>query len=115
MEEYFIKEKIIKIVRNFFYSRDFHEVIPPILNTALPLEPNLKPFTTTHTYEAETEVFYLPMPINFLIELLIGNRAQDFTSVIRKALSIPRIVWKAEKLKANVQLKRVTMNLSLII
>ncbi|PIZ65543.1 hypothetical protein CO051_05885 [Candidatus Roizmanbacteria bacterium CG_4_9_14_0_2_um_filter_39_13] len=77
MESYFIREKIIKIVRNFFYSRDFHEVIPPILNSALPLEPHLKPFTTTHTFEDAKEVFYLPMSpekgIKQMISQGIGN------------------------------------------
>lgn len=53
MEKYFIREKIIKIIREFFYKQDFHEVIPQVLNTALPLEPNLHPF--------KTETFYLPM------------------------------------------------------
>lgn len=59
MEKYFIREKIIKSIRHFFYSKDFHEVIPPLLNTALPLEPNLQPFSTVHNGTNET--FYLSM------------------------------------------------------
>jgi len=53
MEKYIIKETIIKIIRKFFYARKFHEIIPPILNDALPLEANLRPF--------QTEQYFLPM------------------------------------------------------
>lgn len=61
MEKYKVREEIIKTIREFFYSQNFHEVIPPLLNTALPLEPNLRPFVTTHEYGNTEETFYLPM------------------------------------------------------
>lgn len=61
MEKYIIRETIIKIMREFFYNQNFHEVIIPVLNTALPLEPNLRPFITTHTYKNTKETFYLSM------------------------------------------------------
>jgi lysyl-tRNA synthetase class 2 len=61
IQPYLIREKIIKDIRSFFYERDFHEVIPDILNEALPLEPNLYPFSTVwKTVEGE-KTFYLPM------------------------------------------------------
>jgi len=59
MNKYFIREKLIKSIRNYFYSQDFHEVIPPLLNSALPLEPNLLPFTTVANGSNET--LYLSM------------------------------------------------------
>jgi len=59
MDKYFIREKIIKSIRNYLYSQDFHEVIPPLLNSALPLEPNLLPFTTVANGSNET--LYLSM------------------------------------------------------
>lgn len=75
MEKYFIREKIIKIIRQFFYSKDFHEVIPPLLNTAVPLEPNLQPFSTVHNSTNET--FYLSMSpergIKKMLAYGIGN------------------------------------------
>lgn len=56
-----IREKIIKDIRSFFYERDFHEVIPNILNDAVPLEPNLHPFSTIWKKSNEVKTFYLPM------------------------------------------------------
>lgn len=77
MEKYFIRENLIKIIREFFYTQEFHEVITPVLNTALPLEPNLRPFTTTHKYKNRKQTFYLAMsPERGLKKMLaagIGN------------------------------------------
>lgn len=55
------REKIIKKIRTFFYSNNFHEVIPDILNEALPLEPNLSPFTTQWKTIKENKTIYLSM------------------------------------------------------
>lgn len=77
MEKYIIREKIIKIVREFFYKQDFHEVIPPLLNKTLPLEPNLKPFHTTHGYKGTEETLYLAMSpergIKHILAMGMGN------------------------------------------
>jgi len=56
-----IKEQIIKKIRLFFYRRNFHEVIPDILNETLPLEPNLHPFSTVWKTVNDEKTFYLPM------------------------------------------------------
>lgn len=56
-----IREKIIKDIRSFFYERDFHEIIPDLLNDAIPLEPNLDPFSTIWKKSDEEKTFYLPM------------------------------------------------------
>lgn len=75
MEKYLIREQIIKSIRNFFYAQDFHEVIPPLLNTTLPLEPNLQPFSTVHNSTNET--YYLSMSpergIKKMLACGIGN------------------------------------------
>jgi elongation factor P--beta-lysine ligase len=42
----FVREEVIKSTREFFYAKNFHEVIVPVLNDAVPLEPQLSPFTT---------------------------------------------------------------------
>lgn len=73
MDGYFIREQIIRIVRDFFYSKGFHEALIPILNKALPLEPNLKPFTTTHTFQNKNEIFYLPMSPERSIKKMLGR------------------------------------------
>lgn len=61
MDKYIVREKIIKIIREFFYKQDFHEVIPPLLNSAVPNEPNLHPFITTHEHSGIKKTFYLSM------------------------------------------------------
>lgn len=57
---YIIRENILKATRQFFYEMDFHEVIPQILNTALPLEANLFPFETTWKTRTGDRKLYLP-------------------------------------------------------
>ena len=61
MEKHLIREKIIKTIREFFYKQDFHEVLPPLLHSAVPLEPNLKPFVTTYHNGNEKKEFYLAL------------------------------------------------------
>jgi len=61
MEKHLIREKIIKTAREFFYKQDFHEVVTPILNSALPLEPHLRPFTTVYDNGKEKKELYLAM------------------------------------------------------
>lgn len=50
MEKHYIREQIIKIIREFFYKQQFHEVIPELLSPTLPAEPNLRPFITSNLY-----------------------------------------------------------------
>ena len=56
-----VREEVIKTIREFFYTQNFHEVVAPLLNSALPLESNLHPFITEHKYKNTTETFYLAM------------------------------------------------------
>jgi lysyl-tRNA synthetase class 2 len=50
----------MKATRAFFAERKFCEVIPPILNNAIPNEPNLYPFTTSWVTNDAEETRYLP-------------------------------------------------------
>lgn len=59
-DQFFIKELVIKTVREFFYHQAFHEVISPVLNKAVPLEPNLYSFSTIWKYMNKSQVMYLP-------------------------------------------------------
>lgn len=59
-DQFFIKELVIKTVREFFYQQSFHEVITPVLNRAVPLEPNLYSFSTIWKYMDKSQVMYLP-------------------------------------------------------
>ncbi len=56
-----IKEQILKKIRLFFYRHNFHEVIVPILSDALPLEPNLYPFSTVWKTPNGDKTMYLSM------------------------------------------------------
>lgn len=77
LQPLFIREVVIKAIRAYFDEKNFHEVITPILNTSLPLEPNLYSFATTWNYLDLTESYYLPTsPESALKKLLaqgIGN------------------------------------------
>ncbi len=55
-----IREQVIKAIRAFFERQEFHEIIAPILNRSLPLEPNLYAFRTQwQTLKGKTNL-YLP-------------------------------------------------------
>jgi elongation factor P--(R)-beta-lysine ligase len=55
----FIRENIIKSIREFFYVQNFHEIITPTFNGALPLEPNIHAFQTTWQTIHGTKKLYL--------------------------------------------------------
>lgn len=48
LDYYLFREKIIKHIRIFFEKRKFHEVITPVFNEYIPLEPNIHPFKINH-------------------------------------------------------------------
>jgi elongation factor P--(R)-beta-lysine ligase len=56
----FIRERIIKSIRSFFYNQNFHEVITPVLNKSIPLEPNIYPFQTVWKTNHGKRTFFLP-------------------------------------------------------
>lgn len=103
-----IKEKIIKSVRSFFYGLNFHEVIVPILSDALPLEPNLYPFSTNWKTPGGDRTMYLSMSPERGIKLLlaegIGNCfaiSKSFRNIERSgSLHLPEFLmleWYREK------------------
>jgi elongation factor P--beta-lysine ligase len=73
----YIKEEIVKAIRLFFKNEIFHEVITPVFNTSLPLEPNIFPFVTTWKRNCQQQKFYLSTsPEAYLKKMLalgIGN------------------------------------------
>lgn len=54
-----VRELIIKSIREFFYAQHFHEVIIPVFNNTVPLEPNIHPFTTQWRSRKGTTTLYL--------------------------------------------------------
>lgn len=77
LQPFFIREQIIRAVREFFYEKHFHEVIPPVMNSTVPLEPNIYPFKTTwNTRAGETELYFSTSPERGIKKMLargIGN------------------------------------------
>lgn len=55
-----LRDEFMKATRAFFAKRSFCEVIPPILNNAIPNEPNLYPFLTSWNRNGTVETRYLP-------------------------------------------------------
>lgn len=53
------RERIIQLIRNFFIDHGFHEIITPVLNKHIPLEPNIYPFTTDWQTINGKETYYL--------------------------------------------------------
>lgn len=60
IDSYLIRERVIKAARHFFDQQQFHEVMVPVLNKALPIEPNLYPFVTKWHKFDQTQKLYLP-------------------------------------------------------
>ncbi|HYD35734.1 MAG TPA: amino acid--tRNA ligase-related protein [Vitreimonas sp.] len=59
LQPVFIREVVIKAIRTFFDQRQFHEVITPTFNVAIPLEPNIFSFSSTWKPLGEERTFYL--------------------------------------------------------
>ncbi|MEA2056927.1 MAG: amino acid--tRNA ligase-related protein [Patescibacteria group bacterium] len=59
-KKYLIYEQLIKAVRKFFDQQKFHEVIAPVLNQSMPLEPNIYTFEAKWHYRDQEEVLHLP-------------------------------------------------------
>lgn len=56
----FVRETVLTLIRDFFASREFHEVVIPVLNTSLPLEQNIYSFSTVWRTKKGEKTFYLP-------------------------------------------------------
>lgn len=77
LKSIFIREEIIKSIRSFFYAQQFHEVITPTLNEAIPNEANIYPFTTVwRTNHGEKKYFLSTSPergLKLMLAKKIGN------------------------------------------
>jgi lysyl-tRNA synthetase class 2 len=51
--------QVIKAIRLFFEERGFHEIMIPVLQTALPLEPNIFAFSTQWQTSPDNQALYL--------------------------------------------------------
>ena len=79
--QFFIKELVIKTVREFFYNQSFHEVITPVLNKAIPLEPNLYSFSMTWKYMDKSETMYLPTSPEAALKKMLARGLEKVFSI----------------------------------
>src|SRR5256885_1283105 len=59
LQPIFIREQVLMAIRSFFVGRGFHEVVVPVLNTVLPVEPNLFPFRTEWNTASKKKTLFL--------------------------------------------------------
>jgi len=85
-----IKEQVIKKIRLFFYRRNFHEVIVPLLNEVLPLEPNLYPFSTVWKTPSGNKTMYLAMSPERGIKRLLAEGIGNCFSISKSFRNIER-------------------------
>jgi elongation factor P--(R)-beta-lysine ligase len=75
----FIREEVIKTMRQFFYMQQFHEVIPMNLNNAIPLEPNIYTFSTEwNTRTAAKKLFLGTSPERNMKNMLAKGMGNCF-------------------------------------
>lgn len=71
-----IREYVIKAIRQFFDTQEFHEIQVPVLNKALPLEPTLYSFKTSWNSKDNMDLYLATSPENALKKIIskgIGN------------------------------------------
>lgn len=59
LQPVFVREHVIRSTRDYFSTSGFHEVITPTMNAALPVEPNIYPFSTQWIHREGTKEFFL--------------------------------------------------------
>lgn len=75
----FIREIIIKAIREFFYRQNFHEIITPVLNKTIPLEPNIYSFETYwHTKKGSSKYFLSTSPEASLKKMIAKGAGNCF-------------------------------------
>ena len=73
------KELVIKTIRDYLYQRGFHEVVVPTLQSSVPLEPNIYPFTTMwNTTRASQKMFLSTSPESALKKYIADGGGDCF-------------------------------------
>lgn len=79
LEAIYIREKVIKLCRQFFDQQHFHEVIPSVLNRAIPSEATLFPFVTTwKTFNEEHQLFLSVSPESSIKKMLAKGMGNSY-------------------------------------
>lgn len=79
-QQYFIREKVLVAIRQFFFDRKFHEVETPYLTGSLPPESYLEVFETTllNRKRQKTKAYLPTSPEPFLKKLLVAGIGNCF-------------------------------------
>lgn len=86
IETFEIRHRVFQLIRQFFDEQGFVEIIPHVLQTTVPLEPNIEPFSTTwKTPNFEQKLFLATSPERSLkLALATGlSKAYAFGHVSR--------------------------------
>src|SRR6266498_2907542 len=77
LQPYYIREELIHQTRQFFRTKNFREIIAPVLKESLPLEPNIYPFQTTwNRHNKQNPLYLVTSPESSLKKMLakgVGN------------------------------------------
>lgn len=80
-KQYFVREKVIAAIRDFFLKQKFHEIETPLLAAALPAESYLEVFETTllNRHRQGRRAFLTTSPEMFLKKLLVAGVGNCFS------------------------------------
>ena len=80
-QQYFMREKVIVAIRDFFLKEKFHEIETPLLASALPAESYLEVFETTllDRHRKPKRAFLTASPEMFLKKLLVAGVGNCFS------------------------------------
>jgi lysyl-tRNA synthetase class 2 len=67
-----LRDELMKATRAFFAERKFTEIIPTLLNVAVPNEPNTYPFITSWDRGSKKEIRYLPNSPERSLKIALG-------------------------------------------
>ncbi len=73
LQPLFVREEVIKAIRSFFETQQFHEVIVPVFNEALPLEPTLYSFSSQWHTRAGAKTLYLTISPESGLKKMMGE------------------------------------------
>jgi len=77
LKQILIRDELMKVTRTFFAERKFTEIIPSLLNDAVPNEPNIHPFVTSWDRVSNIAIKYLPTSPERSLKIALGTGLGD--------------------------------------
>jgi elongation factor P--beta-lysine ligase len=91
IEAILYKEKIIRIIREYFQKENFLEVSGQILNQAIPNEPNIYPFSTDWKTYHKPQIFFLSTSPESSLKKIIAEKPGNYYSISKAFRNIEEI------------------------